>query len=580
MKKVILDLVKKYKWTATLQIVLIGLNIYLLTIPPKIIGTIVDLLYDITTNKDEIILNTVYLLSVCVIITLLRMPWRYLTVYHSRSTERDMKNKVFNHFIRLKISNIENIKNGELMSYFVKDVNEIRIFIYRLLSYGSRVVFTLVIATYTMINGVNLKLTLVTMIPIVMTSFLIVKIKKYVEKSFVKSQKYFTQLSEFVQESTDAIRTTKAYCQEGFQLKEFIRRNKKLKSSNNAVDVHSTLISTCINTCFGLCYGISLLYGSNLVLSGQITTGQFVAFNGYIGLFVSPVSWIPGLISRFKRAQISYYRLDKFMNLEKEKLSVKTKELVQELQGDIKINNLSFYYPNSIEPVLENINLEIKKGETLGIIGSVASGKTTLLNLLIRLYSVKNGKIFIDGKDINEIPIPVLRENISYITQENFLFSSSLKENINLFKDVYDDYFITDSTKRAVIYDEIKHMPEQIYTSLGNEQGVELSGGQRQRIAISRAFLKRSNIIILDDTFSALDNKTEKVVLDNIKELTENKTCIIVSNRISDIKCSDKIIVLDEGRIIEQGTHEELLEKQGKYYSYYSQQSMKAEVED
>ena len=579
MKKVILDLVKKYKWTVILQIVLIGINIYLLTVPPKVIGAIVDWLYDINSNKDKIILNTIYLIGVCVAITLLRMPWRYLTVYNSRSMERDIKNKVFNHYVRMKIYNIENIKNGEIMSYFVKDINEIRIFVYRLLSYGARIFFTIIIATYTMINGVNLKLTLVIMIPIIITSFLIVKIKKYVEKSFAKAQKYFTEMSEFVQESTDAIRTTKAYCQEGYQLKEFIRRNKKLKSSNNVVDVHSTLISTCINICFGLCYGISLLYGSNLVLAGEITTGQFVAFNGYIGLFVSPVSWIPGLISRFKRAQISYYRLDNFMNLEREKLSLKTKELIEELQGNIKIDNLTFSYPNCIEPALENISLEVKKGETLGIIGSVASGKTTLLNLLIRLYSVKNGKIFIDGRDINDIPIPVLRENISYITQENFMFSSSLKENINLFKDVYDDYFITDSTKRAVIFDDIKHMPKQIDTSLGNEQGVELSGGQRQRIAISRAFLKRSNIIILDDTFSALDNKTEKTVLDNIKGLTENKTCIIVSNRISDLKDSDKIIVLDEGRIIEQGTHEELLEKEGQYYSYYIQQSMKVEEE-
>ena len=579
MKKVILDLVKKYKWTIILQIVLIGINIYLLTVPPKVIGAIVDLLYDIKSNKDEIILNTIYLIGVCVIITLLRMPWRYLTVYNSRSMERDIKNKIFNHYVRMKIYNIENIKNGEIMAYFVKDINEIRIFIYRLLSYGSRIFFTIIIATYTMINGVNLKLTLVTMLPIVITSVLIVKIKKHVEKSFAKAQKYFTEMSEFVQESTDAIRTTKVYCQEGYQLKEFIRKNKKLKSSNNVVDVHSTLISTCINICFGLCYGISLLYGSNLVLAGEITTGQFVAFNGYIGLFVSPVSWIPGLISRLKRAQISYYRLDNFMSLEREKLSVKTKELIEELQGNIKIDNLTFSYPNCIEPALENISLEIKKGETLGIIGSVASGKTTLLNLLIRLYSVKNGKIFIDGRDINDIPIPVLRENISYITQENFMFSSSLKENINLFKDVYDDYFITESTKRAVIFDDIKHMPNQMDTSLGNEQGIELSGGQRQRIAISRAFLKRSNIIILDDTFSALDNKTEKTVLDNIKELTENKTCIIVSNRISDLKNSDKIIVLEEGRIIEQGTHEELLEKKGQYYSYYIQQSMKVEEE-
>ena len=227
--------------------------------------------------------------------------------------------------------------------------------------------------------------------------------------------------------------------------------------------------------------------------------------------------------------------------------------------------------------VLENINISLKKGETLGIIGTIGSGKTTLLNLLIRLYPVKRGKIFIDGKDINDIPVTVLRENICFITQDNFLFSATLKENINLFKDTYDSFFVNESTKDAMIYDEIQEMPNQIETCLGGEDGVELSGGQRQRIAVSRAFLKRSNIIMLDDTFSALDNRTEKAVLENIEELTSDKTCIIVSNRISDVKNSDKIIVMDEGCIVEAGTHEQLLGNGGMYYSFYMQQSSKEE---
>lgn len=577
MKKIFLGILKKYRFATFITVVCIGLNIFILTFPSKIIGIIVDLLYDIQANKAEIIKYSFYLIGVAVLAMLARLPWRWLVGYVPRSMEKDLKNKLFEQLTKVKMSNLQKIKNGEIMSYLTKDVMEIRAAFYRILSHGSRIIFTLIIAGATMATGVNPKLTIATLLPILVTSYLIVVIKKYVEKSFKKSQRYFTELSEYVQESTDAIRTTKAYSQEYYQLKDFIRKNRMLRASNNAVDIHSTLLTTCINICFGLCYAISLLYGSNLVLSGDITIGDFVAFNGYIALFVGPVSWLPAMISRFKRAQISYRRLDKFLSLEREKIDIKSKDLLEELDGKIEIKDLTFNYPDAVDMVLEDINLELKQGETLGIIGTIGSGKTTLLNLLIRLYPVKRGKIFIDGKDINDIPIPILRENICYITQDNFLFSSTLKDNINLFKDSYDTYFIKESTREAMIYKEIQDMPKQLDTILGGDEGVELSGGQKQRIAVSRAFLKRSNIILLDDTFSALDNRTEKALLKNIKELTGNKTCIIVSNRISDIKDADKIIVLDQGNIIEAGNHESLIEKGGMYYSFYMQQSSREE---
>lgn len=575
MKKILLDTIKKYKFSIFITILFIAINMYVLTLPSKIIGIIVDLLYNLEQNRQQIITYTYYLIGTLILAMFSRLPWRYLVGYVPRSIEKDLKNRLFSHFTKIKLHDIQKIKNGEIMSYFVKDITEIRACIYRILSYGTRIVFTGIIVGYTMAAGVNIKLTIATLCPVIITAYLIIIIKKYVERSYKKSQKHFTQLSEYVQESTDAIRTTKTYSQEYHQLKGFIKKNKKLRASNNAVDIHSTLLSTCINICFGLCYGISLIYGSELVLNGQITVGDFVAFNGYISLFVGPVSWLPSVISRFKRAQISYKRLDNFFKLEKEKIDVKSKKLVEELNGDILIKDFSFNYPESLNMVLEDINIEIKKGQTLGIIGTIGSGKTTLLNILVGLYPVKRGKIFIDGKDINDIAIPVLRENISYITQDNFLFSTTLKENVNLFKDIYDKYFIDDSIKNAMIYDEIKHMPKEIDTTIGGEDGVELSGGQKQRIAISRAFLKRSNIVFLDDTFSALDNRTEKAVLDNIQELTNEKTCIIVSNRISDVKNSDQIIVMDEGKIVERGTHESLLNERNKYYSFYIQQSSK-----
>ncbi len=314
-----------------------------------------------------------------------------------------------------------------------------------------------------------------------------------------------------------------------------------------------------------------------MVLEGIITTGEFIAFNGYIGLFVGPVSWLPGLISRFKRAQISYRRLDEVFSLEREKISTRNNKLVETVSGDIVIQDLTYNYTQNIEVALNHINLEIKEGETLGVIGTIGSGKTTLMNLLLKLYPVQNGKITIGGKDINDIPLSVLRRSICYITQDSFLFSSTLKDNISLFREDYGDDEIMESTKKAMINDEISQMNDGIYTVLG-ERGVDLSGGQRQRVVISRAFLQKSNIVIFDDTFCALDNRTEEKLLKNIKELTNGKTCIIISNRISDIKDADKIIVLDEGNIIEAGNHESLINRRGLYNKFYTQQSSKEET--
>ena len=577
MKKILSKIIKKYWFSILVQIIFIGLNIYFLTYPPKIIGNIVDLLYNIEENKDAIIKGIWYLLGISVLLLAVRMPWRWLTGYIPRSIERDLKDKLFGQFMRIKMASLQNIKNGELMSYFVKDITEIRQFIYRLISYGTRFVFTVIIATYTMMSGVNSSLTLVTLCPIVITIFLIIKIKEYVESSFRKSQKYFTELSEYVQESTDAIRTTKAYTGEMNQLKEFIRKNRKLREANNAVDVHSTLLSTCLNICFGLCYGISLLYGSKLVLEGTISVGDFVAFNGYIGLFVGPVTWLPGVISRYKRAKLSYQRLDNVFNLEREKINSKLPKTDNDFNGNIEIRDLSFNYPENLEMVLSNISLKLNKGETLGIIGTIGSGKTTLMNLLLRLYPVQNGKILIDGKDINDLPLQELRDNVCYITQDNFLFSTSLKENIKLFKEGFEDEEIKESTKNAMIYDDIEKMQNGIETIIG-ERGVDLSGGQKQRVVISRAFLNKSKIVIFDDTFSALDNRTEQMVLNNVKELVKDKTCIIISNRISDIKDADQIIVLDSGVIIESGTHESLLSKQGRYFGFYKEQTAKSQM--
>lgn len=575
MKDILISIYKKLLLKMFIVVTFVAVNVYLLTYPSKVLGNIIDLLGNIEANKPEILSLIIKLLIASLILIIIRVIWKYTLAFITRTVEKDLRDKLFDHFLRIKLSSIQDIKNGEIMSYFVKDIGEIRGFTYRFLSHASRVFFIFVITIIMMIQ-VDLSLTIAAICPIILTTYIILILKNYVEKSFKKSQRYFTNLSEYVQESTDAIRTTKAYSGETNQLKKFIKKNKILKMGNIAVDIYSTLLSSSVMICFGFCYGITILYGSKLVLEKKITIGDFVAFTGYIDLFLTPLFWIPGIISKFKRSQISFNRLDKVFTLEKENLMLEGISSSERISGDIKIQNLSFNYPGNLDMILDDITVEIKQGETLGIIGTIGSGKTTLMNLLLRLYPVSNGKIFIGGQDINDLDLAKLRNSISYITQDNFLFSTTIKDNISLFRDEFQDKEIEESTEKSMISGEIEKMKNGINTIIG-ERGIDLSGGQKQRVVISRAFLNKSNIVIFDDTFSALDNKTEKLLLENIKELVKDKTCIIISNRISDIKDANHIIVLDNGKIIEQGKHNDLIKNKGLYNKFYNQQSSKTE---
>lgn len=576
MKKELIKSLKKYKWQILIEIILIIISVIFIAYPSKIVGRMIDLLYNAESNKSEIIKYIVQLLSISIGILITRALWKNLDFRTNIYIDKDLKDRLFTKLLKTKVKSLDEIKNGEIMSYFVSDLRKVTMTTAKFISTGTRIIANFTIAIIMMSNSANIKLTLVSLIPIFMTIVVIILIRNRMDKSFKLAQKSFTELSEYVQESTDSIRTMKAFCGEEKQIDEFEFKNETLKKNNINVSINQNLLFVCVSLGFGIAYAISLLYGSKLVLQGQISIGDFIAFNGYLAILEGPVNWIPWLFGKAKKFKVSFDRLDKMFKLPEEEIDNFEKSNEDKLNGDIEIKNLTYNYPGYIETVLENINIDIKKGESLGIIGVIGSGKTTLMNLLLKLYDVERGKIFIDGKDINDIPVKIIRDNICYITQDNFLFSATLKENINLFKDEYKDEDIEDSTKQAMIYDEISHMDDGINTVIG-EKGIDLSGGQKQRVVISRAFLNNSNIIIFDDTFSALDNRTEQHVLNNIKELTKNKTCIIVSNRISDIKDCDKIIVLEQGEIVEQGNHQTLLQKDGKYQEFYQNQAHKAQ---
>lgn len=576
MKKELIKSLKKYKWQILIEIILIIISVIFIAYPSKIIGRMIDLLYNAESNKSEIIKSIVQLLSISIGILITRVLWKNLDFRINVYIDKDLKDRLFTKLLKTKVKALNEIKNGEIMSYFVSDLRKVTMTTAKFISTGTRIIANFTIATIMMSNSCNIKLTLISLIPVFITIVVIIFIRKRWMDVMKEAQKSFADLSEYVQESTDSIRTMKAFCGEDKQIEEFKDKNATLKKYNISVSKNQNLLFVCVSLGFGLAYAITLLYGSNLVINGKISIGNLIAFNGYLAMLEGPVIWIPWLFGKAKKFKVSFDRLDKMFKLPEEEIDNFEKSNEDKLNGDIEIKNLTYNYPGYIETVLENINIDIKKGESLGIIGVIGSGKTTLMNLLLKLYDVERGKIFIDGKDINDIPVKTIRDNICYITQDNFLFSATLKENINLFKDEYKDEDIEDSTKQAMIYDEISHMDDGINTVIG-EKGIDLSGGQKQRVVISRAFLNNSNIIIFDDTFSALDNRTEQHVLNNVKELTKNKTCIIVSNRISDIKDCDKIIVLEQGEIVEQGNHQTLLQKDGKYQEFYQNQAHKAQ---
>lgn len=576
MKQELIKSLKKYKWKILIEIILIVFCVIFIAYPSRLIGKMVDLLYNAEMNKTEIIKSVIQLLFVSLVIIVTRIAWKNLDFRINIYIDKDIRDRLFTKLLKAKVESLNEIKNGEIMSYFVSDLRKVTMTTSKFISTGTRIIANFAVAITMMSSSCNIKLTVISLIPVFATIVIIILIRNRMDKSFKLAQKSFTDLSEYVQESTDSVRTMKAFCGEEKQIEEFEKKNATLKKNNISVSINQNLLFVCVSFGFGIAYAISLLYGSNLVLKNEISIGDLIAFNGYLAILEAPVTWIPWLLGRAKKFKVSFDRLDKMFKLPEEEIEDFEKNNNDKLEGNIEIKNLTYNYPGYIETVLENININIKKGESLGIIGVIGSGKTTLMNLLLKLYDVERGKIFIDGKDINDINVKTIRDNICYITQDNFLFSATLKENINLFKDEYKDEDIEESTKQAMIYDEISSMEEGINTVIG-EKGIDLSGGQKQRVVISRAFLNNSNIIIFDDTFSALDNRTEQHVLNNIKELTKNKTCIIVSNRISDIKDCDKIIVLEQGEIVEQGTHQTLLKTNGKYQEFYQNQAHKAQ---
>jgi ATP-binding cassette subfamily B protein len=553
---------------------------------PKIMGYVTDSINDrmpaSVTNKYLLIL-----VAATVAVFLLRFTWRYFLVGNNRYLECYLREKLFAHMQTLPASFYDNNKTGDLIAYAINDIQAIR----RVFGFGfTSILDGLVVNTISiiiMVRTINPILTLMAIAPAPLIVMIIYFLRKKIRERFGAVQKAFAQISGKVQENISGIRVIKAFAQEEEEVQDFLRYNQARVDTQMSLTRVSAVLGPVTQLTFGISTVLFIIYGSGLVARGVISLGDYVAFSSYIMVIMGPIVSIGRVIEVWQRGLASIQRLDRIFCEKSEKdaenalaavslfgLNDEARDdstEIERLKGDIVIKDLTFAYPGTDKKVLQDINLEIREGETLGILGRTGSGKTTLVNLLLRLYEVEDGHIFIGGRDINRIPLKVLRENIGYVPQDNFLFSTTIKNNIEFFKPIYSDRQIEQAAKMAGIYDEIMSFPEGFDTIVG-ERGVTLSGGQKQRVSIARAIIKDPSILILDDSLSAVDTKTEQKILENLRNVLKGRTGIVISHRVSVVRYCDHIIFMDEGQIIERGTHEELMRLKGAYYNLYRSQ--------
>lgn len=575
-----MNLIRKLGWFLKLEkrryiigILALSLVSVFNLIPPKVIGNIVDKIEAGNLTNSQLFINIIYLVLAAFIMYGLRYVWRVYIFGAAYNLGRILRFRLFQHFTKMSPSFYQKYRTGDLMAHATNDVNAVVMVAGGGVMSAVDASITALVTLFTMVFLISAKLTLIAVIPLPFLAYATNKLGEKNHQSFKEAQESFSDLNNKVQESVSGIRVTKSFGYGNDEINSFGETNKKVFSKNIIASKYNALFDPMVLVFVGLSYTLTLIFGGIFISRGEISVGNLVTFVTYLDMLVWPLQAIGWLFNIGQRGDVSYTRIEKLLAEEND--VVEKENTIPAHNGRLEYNINSFSYVG--EETLSDIKFAIDKGQTLGIVGVTGSGKTTLLKLLLREYDVEDGSIYLNNHNIKEYKLSDLRSLIGYVPQDQALFAMSIKENIRFADSKYTDKQVEDITKVCGLYDDIVNMTDGFDTIIG-ERGVSLSGGQKQRMAMSRALIMNPEILILDDSLSAVDAKTEHLILENLKEERSGKTTIITAHRLSAIVHADLIIVMDNGKIIERGTHDQLIAQDGWYKETYNTQQLEEKM--
>ena len=543
-------------------------------IPPRVIGNVVDNISSGELTNKYLLINVIYLVSAALIMYGLRYVWRLYIFGTAYNLGRLLRFRLFQHFTEMSPSFYQKYRTGDLMAHATNDINAVVMVAGGGVMSAVDASITALVTLGTMVLLISPKLSFIAILPLPFMAYAVNKLGEKNYESFKEAQESFSDLNSKVQENASGVRVTKSFGYGNDEIESFKEINKKVFIKNITASKYNALFNPMVLVFVGFSYTLTLIFGGIFISNREMTVGELVTFVTYLDMLVWPLQAIGWLYNIGQRGDVSYGRIEKLL-AEESSVKEMAKEGLVAVNGRLEYNIDNFSYLD--KSTLSEIKFSIEKGQTLGIVGVTGSGKTTLLKLLLREYDVVDGEILLNGENIKNYKLKDLRSLIGYVPQDQVLFAMSIKENIRFADPAYSDERVEEVTKLCVLYDDVKNMPDGLDTIIG-ERGVSLSGGQKQRIAMSRALIMDPDILILDDSLSAVDAKTENLILENLKEERKGKTTIITAHRLSAIVHADLIIVMDNGKIIERGTHDELLAQNGWYKETYSSQQLEEKL--